>query len=223
MDIFYVYEHLDPRTMSPFYIGKGKDLRAFDCSRRERSNKWVEKFKNAGGVIVNIVANNLDEELAFLVEKELIDKSIRNGHDICNLVRYTGYKKPRKDNKIRNGKLEPKPKKYLQKLNFVNKDDEVIVADIYEMAEMVKVPSFRFIEVIKGNVKSCKGWYLNEVNTKKKPNPTGVKHNFSHPEHGDIFCTCADLIKKYGLSAGGVSGIVLGIRKQHKGFTVKHT
>ena len=42
---FYVYELLDPRTETIFYIGKGKGFRAWAHERNERTGKELNPFK----------------------------------------------------------------------------------------------------------------------------------------------------------------------------------
>ena len=82
--IYYVYEHLKPNSLIPFYVGKGKKNRAY--SKDGRNIFWkrvVEKYK---GFEVKLLVENVDEELAFLVEQERIDQLKRLNIRLCNLT-----------------------------------------------------------------------------------------------------------------------------------------
>lgn len=68
---YYVYIHRKKTNGDVFYVGKGKQYRAFDFNRR--SMLW-NKIKNKHGVIVEIVHNNLQEWYSFELECELILK-----------------------------------------------------------------------------------------------------------------------------------------------------
>jgi group I intron endonuclease len=78
---FYVYAHFTPEG-DVFYIGKGRGNRAYKKS--SRNPHWRNKVAKHGGFIVSILQDQLDEELAFEVEKSFIE-SIGRG----NLVNLT--------------------------------------------------------------------------------------------------------------------------------------
>lgn len=80
---FYVYEHVRLDTMKPFYIGKGSGTRAYTRSNR---NAYWNNIVNKHGYSVNIIAKNLDEELAFLVESEKISQLKQLGLRLVNLT-----------------------------------------------------------------------------------------------------------------------------------------
>lgn len=80
MNIYYVYELIDPLTNKPFYIGKGKEKRAWThntfTSRtnnpyKDRKIKKIQK--NGYQPIVNLVSCNLSEEDAYNLEEQLIE------------------------------------------------------------------------------------------------------------------------------------------------------
>lgn len=76
MNDYYVYGYFDPRTMVPFYIGKGKDKRMFahlsDSSETKKTQK-IEELENENlEPIIRILANDLSEEQALLIESTLI-------------------------------------------------------------------------------------------------------------------------------------------------------
>jgi hypothetical protein len=108
---FYVYEH---RTESGrlFYVGKGSGSRA--NSRKSRNSYWHNTV-NKYGIVVKIVANDLDEELAMLAEIELIDASKKRGCRLVNLTNggegTSGYKFSeeycKKISKQRTGRVMP--------------------------------------------------------------------------------------------------------------------
>lgn len=84
MNIFYVYEHTRPDTGGVFYVGKGHASRAF--SKAKRSKYWNNLVTKAGGFSVSILVEDLDEELAFLVEMERIAQLRKLGVRLCNLT-----------------------------------------------------------------------------------------------------------------------------------------
>jgi hypothetical protein len=80
---FYIYEHIRPDTGAVFYVGKGCKKRAFHFYGR--SEYWHRVVNKYGKPNVNIVAQNLTEELAFLAEQEYIDVLKRRGIKLINL------------------------------------------------------------------------------------------------------------------------------------------
>ena len=82
--MFYVYEHIRLDTRAVFYVGKGKGRRCFET--RRRNPHWQRIVAKAGGFDVRVVVNQLDEELAFLAEQELISKLKRQGFELANLT-----------------------------------------------------------------------------------------------------------------------------------------
>lgn len=79
---YYVYVYIDPRNFEEFYYGKGtgnrKNTHLSDDSDSEKS-KRIKAIKKEGlEPIIKVIARNLDEKEAFLVEKTLIWKLGRN-------------------------------------------------------------------------------------------------------------------------------------------------
>lgn len=78
---FYVYLHLKP-DHSVFYVGKGTGKRAWSYYLRNQHWKYIV---NCHGLIVEIYADNLTEEKAFSLEKELI-KHYRTTGRLANVT-----------------------------------------------------------------------------------------------------------------------------------------
>ena len=81
--MFYVYEHICIKTGQCFYVGKGKNNRAYS---KHRSEKWHNFVKKYGEYIVNFLIKNVEEEFAFLIEKEVIDTYKKRGYKLTNLT-----------------------------------------------------------------------------------------------------------------------------------------
>jgi hypothetical protein len=70
---YYVYLHRDRATQCPFYVGKGKGSRGYDTEARHPD--WHKKVKTLpAGFAIEIVKNDLSEEEAYDLERELIRK-----------------------------------------------------------------------------------------------------------------------------------------------------
>lgn len=81
---FYIYEHIRPDTNRVFYVGKGKGNRYL--AKTDRNKYWHHIVNKAGSFIANKIVENIDEELAFLVEQERIDQLKRLGYKLCNMT-----------------------------------------------------------------------------------------------------------------------------------------
>lgn len=81
--MYYVYVHIRQDTNQIFYVGKGKENRCF--SKNNRNKHW-KHITESVSYKVNIIASDLEEELAFLCETEMIAKL---KHLKINLVNYT--------------------------------------------------------------------------------------------------------------------------------------
>lgn len=76
MSSFYVYVYIDPRNFEEFYFGKGrgsrKNAHLSDSSDSEKTQRIAE-IRNAGlEPIIRVIACNLSENEALLVEKTLL-------------------------------------------------------------------------------------------------------------------------------------------------------
>lgn len=70
--IYYVYEHIRLDNMTTFYIGKGKGKRAYDNNR----NKYHDRVASKCDYIVVIVQDNLSNEEAYWMERDLIEEYV---------------------------------------------------------------------------------------------------------------------------------------------------
>jgi len=80
--MFCVYEHIRHDTNAIFYVGKGSHKRAH--SKHRRNKHWNSVVAKAGSYSVRLVADDIDEELSFLVEQERIDQLKRIGLKLTN-------------------------------------------------------------------------------------------------------------------------------------------
>lgn len=80
---YYVYQHVRLDTLEPFYVGKGKDSRAY--SRWGRNKHWYN-IVNKVGYSVEIVQDNLTEEEAFNLEIETIANYRKLEYKLCNMT-----------------------------------------------------------------------------------------------------------------------------------------
>jgi hypothetical protein len=88
MNDYYVYKLVDPRTNLPFYVGKGKDDRAFTHLKNNSKTCNPRKDKIINEIyscklepIVDIFLKSLDEETAYKLEEEIILELGRHGID----------------------------------------------------------------------------------------------------------------------------------------------
>lgn len=83
INIYYVYQHRKKDTNEIFYVGKGKKNRYLTESNR---NEYWHNIVNKHDFVYEILFTNLDEELALLIETELIDQYKKIGIKLCNLT-----------------------------------------------------------------------------------------------------------------------------------------
>lgn len=88
MNNYYVYKLIDPRTNLPFYVGKGKDDRAFTHLKNNSKTCNPRKDKIINEIyscelqpIVDIFLKNLNEETAYRLEEKIILELGRQGID----------------------------------------------------------------------------------------------------------------------------------------------
>lgn len=78
MNNFYVYVYIDPRNFEEFYYGKGKGSRKdshLNSDSDSSKSKRIAAIKKEGFTpIIRVIASNLSEEEAFLIEATLLWK-----------------------------------------------------------------------------------------------------------------------------------------------------
>ena len=94
-EVYYVYLLLDPLNFYlPFYIGKGKDQRCYshlsesmETSENKRKTKHIIHIRNNGHEpIVMKWIENIDEDMAYNIEMELIERFGRKGLDTSGIL-----------------------------------------------------------------------------------------------------------------------------------------
>ena len=83
MNNYYVYEHRKADTGEVFYIGKGTGRRAY---RKDKRSQYWKNIEAKHGRTVHMIAENIDEELALLIEVEAIDSARKHGVTLCNMT-----------------------------------------------------------------------------------------------------------------------------------------
>ncbi len=77
-NFYYVYVYIDPRNFEEFYFGKGKGKRKYahlsDDGNSEKAKRIRAIKKSKLEPIIKVIARNLTEKEAYLIEKTLIWK-----------------------------------------------------------------------------------------------------------------------------------------------------
>jgi hypothetical protein len=85
---FYVYEHWRSDTDECFYVGKGRRGRAYYMNLRHKHHLAVQEELRLSGsrVLVTIVAREMSEQDAYLLEQQRILHWRSVGHPLVNLT-----------------------------------------------------------------------------------------------------------------------------------------
>ncbi len=87
---FFVYAHYTKDTNTLFYIGEGREKRAY--SKLNRNKHW-NNIVSKHGFTVKFLFCNITKEEAERIEKELIKKHRDSGDKICNVCEGTMFGK----------------------------------------------------------------------------------------------------------------------------------
>lgn len=87
--MFYVYLHVNPETNIPFYVGKGKNRRAYDINGRSKHHKtYLKKLLNQYSIddIVKIIYYSENEFDVYRKEIDLIEQYGRKSNQTGTLL-----------------------------------------------------------------------------------------------------------------------------------------
>lgn len=167
---FYVYAHYRLSDGQLFYIGKGKNKRAW--TKNKRNNYW-NNVVNKHGFYVSLLAQDLTEEDAYVLEKQVIELFKTMYCPLTNLTAggvggkgYVASEETRKKMSIaRKGK--PRPKHVVDVVANANSREFIIVEPSGNTVKGFNLTKFcrennldvrNIHAVIKGKDKSYKGW-----------------------------------------------------------------
>lgn len=85
---YYVYEHIRDDTGKCFYVGKGHGKRAYQKSRNEHHDRVTNKTS----FTIKIIKDNLTEEEAYKLEREVIEDYVFNKKYGIDIIGYNNNK-----------------------------------------------------------------------------------------------------------------------------------
>lgn len=186
--IFYVYVHKRPDG-SIFYVGKGKDRRAW--AKKDRNPHWRNVVDKYGTYDVEIVKQSLTEQESFEYEAELVKRiGIDNlTNQTLGGISTTGYRHTEETRKLQSEimkqRLEQRPDLVelcydnLQKLHHLQRTDENYKK---QMSDRMKsyYESLSDEDKVDYSLKRT-AWHQDEE--KKKAAVEKMKISFNKPEH----------------------------------------
>lgn len=229
----YVYLHLRKTDSAIFYVGKGKDRRAWGTTGR---NKWWKHVVNKHGFRVKIFKDGIDEQSALSLEIKLIS-DIRKTTRLVNLVDggggTCGWKhSPEAKEKIskfnKGKKLSEKARAVFLAYNIGRKatDEQKLKMSLAKkgkprgpLSEETKRKISASHIGIRPSPETIKKMIESKIGKYTGRNNGSYDHkirSFVHPVHGVFEGTRADFIMKYGLFDGCVSSVINGNQKTVK-------
>lgn len=179
---FYVYVHRKKTNNEIYYVGKGRNRRAWVLSKSARNLLW-NKIHNKHGTVVEIILSNLTEEQAHSIEKDYIlfygrrnnktgvlANMTDGGEGTTGFVASDEYKKNVSERY--SGESHPRYDKRIW--TFYNVDTEEIVKDTrYNFA--TNNPHINVDSMFHGN-HSSRRWVVKELFSEDRVD--AVKYNF---------------------------------------------
>jgi hypothetical protein len=235
---YYVYFHRKKSDKSIFYVGKGKDRRAYRTSGR--SEYW-NRIVNKHGLFVEILKSGLTEDQSFELEKNTIKKLKESGVNLCNLTEggegssgcCHSDETKRLMSKNRKGRKHSEESKKLmsdqrkgEKAYWYGKNlSENHKQKLRDKRKGVKTPQETILKIKKAltgkkKPKESRINYSKAVRGTKNPRHDKTVFEFKHDSGTYEKCTKYDLRKKYNLCSSKVSKITTGKLMQTKGWRV---
>jgi hypothetical protein len=112
-----------------------------------------------------------------------------------------------------------------QKFEWYHRDHGIYYLTQIELSRKFNLESGHLSAVTLGKLNHFKGWTLASTpELSEYKNLNGSKINWYHEEHGEVFCTQAELTMRFpemGLTSSALSLVSRGKRNHHKGWRVK--
>jgi hypothetical protein len=139
--MYVVYQHKRKDTGEIFYIGQGTLKRAYEDIRNRRNSGWENIVKDAGGFIVDILAEGLTRDESLIIEAEYIKKygTIKHGTGILVNERLSGTRGSESGYKH----TDEKRKEISEKTKAAMKNPEVIKKHMDSHIAYWKTPESR--------------------------------------------------------------------------------
>ena len=158
MNNFYVYIHRKKSNNEIFYVGKGKDRRAY---RKDHRNIYWNKVVNKHGYEIEIYKDNLTEKEAFELEIKLINELKEKGLQLTNMTDGgEGWSWTYHNEKDRLEKALLHPTFDNKKYSFINEDGRTFEGYSLEFQIKYNLKARTLRSLISGKNKSYFGWRL---------------------------------------------------------------
>lgn len=218
---YYVYVYVDPRDGEPFYVGKGKNGRAWDHVREFKKgkvhpntlfySKLNKLFKNGLEPEVEIYADGLTEDDALGIEASLIEhygRKYSNDGCLVNIV----LDSRKAFSGVARALMDPNVYK------FTHHDGTVFYGTQRDMVVQKGIPESTVCTLVKGTTIVTGGWYFGDK-PETEGNFIGQKHKYINVHTGEeLYCTQEYLCKTYGLHSSDVCALTKGNYTTVKGW-----
>ena len=202
---YYVYLHAKP-CGTIFYVGKGCGDRAH--STRHRNERWHRTVRKYG-YNCTIAEHGLSEDCALKLEVDLIARY--KSKDLCNMTLGGDGVSGHKHSQASRDKMRA--------AQTGSKKSEETRAKISASAKGIPKPHFWGVPLADEHKKAIS----ESLKGRKNPRYNATPHNFKHEDGSVFFGTQRDIIERFNLHHGAISGMVRGKVKSVKGWTIEHS